>query len=399
MTPIETRHRIRDLVPALRMMLSPSELTSCGFVPLEELAADRPDALSGLLGGPVLSVKGEGEFLFSEVGRMAGEGRAFLLLDGLGLLGWSRNGRTLENQLNRVRSKPHPMPDTDPGTGREPAAEIRSHLVNRVIAVTGGSMGFGEGIARALYHRGAHVVLMDINRDAGEKVADELNRENRPNRALFLPCDVSRFESVEEAVYKSVLAFGGIDAMISNAGVLRAGGIHELDPADFDFLTRVNYTGYYHVVRAVVPVMEARNARSEHAFSDIIQINSKSGLAGSKKNFAYAGGKFGGLGLTQSFALELMPSRIKVNAICPGNFFEGPLWSDPETGLFRQYLEAGKVPGAKTIADVKRYYESLVPAGRGCRVEDVVRAISYVIEQEYETGQAVPVTGGQVMLR
>ena len=104
------------------------------------------------------------------------------------------------------------------------------------------------------------------------------------------------------------------------------------------------------------------------------------------------------VGLVQSFAKELIGDRIKVNAICPGNFFEGPLWSDPKSGLFVQYLNAGKVPGAQTIEDVKRHYESLVPAGRGCRVEDVIKAIKYVIDQEYETGQAIPVTGGQLML-
>ena len=104
------------------------------------------------------------------------------------------------------------------------------------------------------------------------------------------------------------------------------------------------------------------------------------------------------MGLTQSFALELMPGRIKVNSICPGNFFDGPLWSDPVNGLFSQYLKTGKVPGAKTIEDVKLFYEAQVPAKRGCRVEDLMKAIIYVIEQEYETGQAIPVTGGQVML-
>ena len=133
--------------------------------------------------------------------------------------------------------------------------------------------------------------------------------------------------------------------------------------------------------------------------SDIIQINSKSGLAGSNRNFAYAGAKFGGIGLVQSFALELVGEGIKVNAVCPGNFFEGPLWADAEKGLFVQYLNAGKVKGAKTVEDVKRYYESRVPMNRGCRVPDVARAILYIMEQEYETGQAVPVTGGQEMLK
>ena len=131
---------------------------------------------------------------------------------------------------------------------------------------------------------------------------------------------------------------------------------------------------------------------------DIIEINSKSGLEGSNKNFAYAGSKFGGIGLTQSFALELAPYGIKVNAVCPGNFLDGPLWSDPEKGLFVQYLKAGKVPGAQTVEDVRKFYEAKVPLGRGCRSEDVCLAISYIIAQKYETGQAVPVTGGQVML-
>jgi sorbitol-6-phosphate 2-dehydrogenase len=189
-----------------------------------------------------------------------------------------------------------------------------------------------------------------------------------------------------------------MDVMISNAGVLIAGGIDEMNPDDFDFVTRVNYNGYFNCVKACVPVMRAQNAVSEHNFGDIIQINSKSGIEGSKKNFAYSGSKFGGIGLTHSLAMDLMPERIKVNAICPGNYFEGPLWSHPEKGLFRQYLETGKVPGARTMEDVKRHYESKVPAGRGCRIEDVVKAIKYVIDQEYETGQALMVTGGQTML-
>ena len=112
----------------------------------------------------------------------------------------------------------------------------------------------------------------------------------------------------------------------------------------------------------------------------------------------HAGGKFGGIGLTQSFALELVGSNIKVNSICPGNFYDGPLWSDPEKGLFVQYLNAGKVPGAKTVQDVKDYYLSKSPIHRGCTPKDVAKALFYAVEQEFETGQAIPVTGGQTML-
>jgi NAD(P)-dependent dehydrogenase (short-subunit alcohol dehydrogenase family) len=163
-------------------------------------------------------------------------------------------------------------------------------------------------------------------------------------------------------------------------------------------VTGVNYKGYFLCVQEAAPILATQHAARPDYLSDIIQINSKSGLEGSNKNFAYAGSKFGGIGLTQSFALELIADGIKVNAICPGNFFDGPLWSDPENGLFAQYLRTGKVPGAKTIADVRHFYEAKVPMGRGCTTGDVMHALFYLQDQRYETGQAVPVTGGQVML-
>jgi len=274
----------------------------------------------------------------------------------------------------------------------------QGRLENKIVIVTGAAQGFGAGIADILHNEGANIVVADLNEEKGKEFADQLNSKQTKNKAQFIKVNVGEAESVKNLVRETVLNFGGLDVMISNAGILRAGSLDEMDAATFELMTKINYTGYFLCSKYAQKVMKMQHKYKPEVFMDIIQINSKSGLKGSNKNFAYAGGKFGGIGLTQSFALELMPHHIKVNSVCPGNFFDGPLWSDPENGLFVQYLKAGKVPGAKTIADVKSFYEAQVPAGRGCTAEDVAKAIFYVIDQQYETGQAVPVTGGQEML-
>jgi NAD(P)-dependent dehydrogenase (short-subunit alcohol dehydrogenase family)/rhamnose utilization protein RhaD (predicted bifunctional aldolase and dehydrogenase) len=268
----------------------------------------------------------------------------------------------------------------------------------RIGIVTGAAQGFGKGIAEGLFREGANIVIADLNAEAGRALERDLNDHAGTNRALFVSTDVTSPVSLQGLARECVKAFGGADLLLSNAGVLKAGSLEEMTPESFDFVTRVNYNGYFLCVKQLSPIMKLQRRYRPAWMADIIQINSKSGLEGSNKNFAYAGGKFGGIGLTQSFALELVEFGIKVNAICPGNFFEGPLWADPEKGLFVQYLRAGKVPGAKTVDEVRHFYESKVPMGRGCRVEDVLKAILYIVDQEYETGQAVPVTGGQVML-
>jgi len=268
----------------------------------------------------------------------------------------------------------------------------------KVAVVTGAAQGFGRGIAEGLFAEGASVVIADLNEAAGSQLAATLDGRPGGNGAAFVRADVTDAASLARLVHETVCRFGGVDLLVSNAGVLRAGGLDEMSPESFDVVTRVNSTGYFLCVRAFAPVMRLQHRHRPGLATDIVQVNSKSGLAGSNRNFAYAGGKFGGIGLTQSCALELVGDGIKVNAVCPGNYFEGPLWADPEQGLFVQYLRAGKVPGAKTVDDVRRFYESKVPMGRGCRPEDVVRAILYLVEQQYETGQALPVTGGQVML-
>jgi len=268
-------------------------------------------------------------------------------------------------------------------------------LSGKIAIVTGSAQGFGLGIAKAMHSQGASVVIADLpsQRELSETAVSELG-----GQSFFCPVDVSDEESVKAMICAAVAQFGGLDIMVSNAGVLKAGSLPDMDYKSFEFVTKVNYTGYFLCAKYASEIMKAQFEADHAKWSDIIQINSKSGLVGSKNNFAYSGGKFGGIGLTQSFALELAPYQIKVNAVCPGNYYEGPLWSDPEKGLFVQYLKAGKVPGAKTVEDVKAYYLSLSPIKRGCSPDDVAKAIFYCVDQCFETGQALPVTGGQVML-
>ena len=270
---------------------------------------------------------------------------------------------------------------------------------NKIAVVTGAAQGFGLEIAQDLAAQGAAVVLTDINATGAAAAAGAIARQHGEGRAIGLAINVAEgtasprlfirpFASSAGSICWSVTpAFSGPLASRRNP-------------------RRISISPRQLITRDISSA--CRRRRRSCRFStwpnpitgrDIIQINSKSGLQGSNRNFAYAGSKFGGIGLTQSFAMELVEDGIKVNSICPGNFFDGPLWSDPNNGLFAQYLRSGKVPGAKTMADVKRAYESRVPMGRGCTTADVMKAIYYLMDQLYETGQAVPVTGGQVMLK
>jgi sorbitol-6-phosphate 2-dehydrogenase len=285
------------------------------------------------------------------------------------------------------------------GTSNAVKVSGRAGVVNnKVCVVTGGAQGFGEGIVRELIKNGAIVFIADMNVAGARALARELNEQEGRTAAFGVSVNVTDEKSVKKMVAEIVKTVGGIDLFVSNAGVLKASGVKDMELKDFTFVTDVNYIGFFLCTKYVAPVMELMNQPGGNYFTDIISITSKSALEGSSMNGAYAGSKFGSVGLVQSYAKELVVDNTKVNTVCPGNFFDGPLWSDPEKGLFVQYLNTGKVPGAETVEDVRRFYEAKIPMNRGCDGADVTRAILYSVEQKYETGQAIPVTGGQVML-
>jgi len=278
-------------------------------------------------------------------------------------------------------------------------SQCRSRVVeNRVAVVIGGAQGIGQQICSGLAASGALVFIADRNKSEAEELAEKINAHQEKTAAIAVQVDVTNEKSVEALFTFIAKETGGLDLFINNADENNSGSLIQQELAEFQLTAEVNYTGYFLTTKYASRMLRLQHFGAPGWKTDIIQINSKSGLEGSAVNSAYAGSKFGSIGLTASFALELMDYNIKVNSICPGDFFDDPVWSDPEQGLFARYLREGKVAGARSIADVRTFYEAKVPMKRGCEGPDLMRAIYYIVEQEYETGQAVPVTGGQVML-
>lgn len=187
-------------------------------------------------------------------------------------------------------------------------------------------------------------------------------------------------------VDKTVETFGRLDILIANAGIVRSGAIDELSLRDWQLVIDVNLTGYFLCAKYAAIVMKRQRS------GVIIQINSKSGKKGSYKNSAYSASKFGGIGLTQSLALELAEHGVRVNAVCPGNLLDSPLWVE---SLYSQYSKRFGIPEE----EVRRRYIEQVPLKRGCTYDDVANVVVFLASDQasYMTGQAINVTGGQEM--
>ena len=258
-------------------------------------------------------------------------------------------------------------------------------LEDKIAIVTGGAQGLGAAICQRLAREGAHVIVADLHLQGAQETAGEIV-DQTGRQAMAVEMDVTDEAQVEALIQRAVDRFGRLDILVSNAGILIAEAVDEFPAGKWRAVLEVNLVGYFLCAKHAARVMKGQGSGA------IIQINSKSGKKGSYKNSAYAASKFGGIGLTQSIALELAEYGVRANAVCPGNLLDSPLWVD---SLYAQYAKKWEI----TEDEVRQRYVDQVPMKRGCTYEDVTNVVVFLASDQayYMTGQAINVTGGQEM--
>ncbi len=262
-------------------------------------------------------------------------------------------------------------------------------MEGKTALVTGGARGIGRGIAVAFARAGARVMVGDLgDRDSswtydlagsgelGETVA--LCREHAPAAATSL--DVTSADSCAAAVAAAVSEFGALDVLVNNAGVVQSGAIEDFTEADWDRVFAVNSKGIFLMTRAALPAL--RNS----ADAAIINTASIAGKKGYPNMAAYCGSKFAAIGITQSFAAELAPVGIRVNAICPG-MVGTAMWLE-------HLLPSNTVDADSKHAEFEAAMRSTIPLGRPQTAEDMGAAAVYLATAANVTGVSLNVAGG-----
>ncbi|MFE7647727.1 SDR family NAD(P)-dependent oxidoreductase [Streptomyces phaeoluteigriseus] len=245
-------------------------------------------------------------------------------------------------------------------------------LDGRVVIVTGAARGQGEQEARLFAEEGARVVVADVLDEQGHALAAEL-------RALYVHLDVGEEADWADAVAAAKRAYGRIDGLVNNAGILRFNALVDTPLDEFMQVVRVNQVGCFLGVKTVAPELTDGGT--------IVNTASYTGLTGMAAVGAYAATKHAVVGLTRVAALELAPRGIRVNAVCPGAIdtaMSNPARLDPDADT------------EETSRALDALYRKLVPLGRVGRPEEVARLALFLSceDSSYITGQPFVIDGG-----
>ncbi len=256
-------------------------------------------------------------------------------------------------------------------------------LVGKTAVVTGGGSGIGAAICAAFASEGAAVAVTDVNLDAAEQVAAEI--QGAGGRAVAHGFDVSDAVTVAAAAVEIERVLGPLDIWVNNAGISRVVPFLECSEELWDLVLRVNLKGTFIGCQIAIRHMLPRRR------GVVLNMSSQSGKSGNSQYAAYCASKFGIIGLTQSLAMEFARDGIRINALCPGVVLTA-LWNTQHTNDYARKR-------AMRPEDVRPYLESKVPLGRLCTPEDVARTAVFLASDDaaYITGQAVNISGGAVM--
>jgi 3-oxoacyl-[acyl-carrier protein] reductase len=245
-------------------------------------------------------------------------------------------------------------------------------LKGRIAIVTGAARGIGFASAEKLAEKGASVVLGDINEPLVQEAAGRLKAKGY--EALAVRMDVGRNDSIREAIAAAVKAFGGIDIVVNNAGILSALSIEEMTREEWDKVLNVNLGGTFFVIQAALPFLkQSRNPR-------IINISSLTGRNGGfEGSMCYAASKGGVISITRGMARRLAPFNITVNAVCPGR---------TETEILKGYTPEAQ-ERQRNVSLLRRLGQP----------EEIAAAICYLASTEaaFVTGAMLDVNGGAYM--
>lgn len=282
---------------------------------------------------------------------------------------------------------------------REPGAE-RMEIEGKTVIVTGAARGIGRGIAEAFASEGANVVLADLGALADKPQGDwnyalsgesELASAAKAIRAHGGNCaaievDVADRASCQNLVDRTVAAFGSVDVIVNNAGIIQTGALADFAERDWERVFAVNVKGIFLLAQAALPHLKRRGGL-------IINIASVAGKRGFPQMGAYCASKFAAICLTQSLAAELAEYGIRVNAICPGNV---------DTSMWHDHLSRSKFIQSRYDAETAEdAFEAVVretiPLGREQQPEDMAQAALYLARADNVTGISLVVAGGFLM--
>ncbi|MBI3456552.1 MAG: bifunctional rhamnulose-1-phosphate aldolase/short-chain dehydrogenase [Candidatus Rokubacteria bacterium] len=264
-------------------------------------------------------------------------------------------------------------------------APPEKELARRIALVTGGAGGIGRAIARRLAREGAHVVVADVDGAGAARVAEDIVKEAGAQRALGVPMDVTSEAAVEAGCRAAVEAYGGLDVVVSNAGIAHSAPLDQLALADWERSFAVNAAGHFLVTRAALRLMKAQGLGGSLVF-----VATKNVMAPGKDFAAYSAAKAAEAQLAKVAAIEGGPYGIRANIVNPDAVFrESGLWSEE---VRRERARAQGI----SVGELEEFYRKRNLLGVSVLPEDVAEAVLFFASDRSAktTGCTLTVDGG-----